>query len=133
MNTNNCECRINCTIKALAAGIIIGIVTAILRYTAFITLAPAFLWVLFSIAVGFLGITLIISSFCNAGREYCCQNLSTFLAGILGTVLTSVILLGITFAATSVIGAIVAGLLLFFFTLTLVGAACLIRCRYSCD
>ncbi len=133
MNPTSCGCRINCTVIALAAGIVIGIVTAILRYTAVITLTPVFLWILFGIAIGFLGITLTAASVGAFGREYCCQNLGIFLTGILGTVLTSIILLGITFAATSVIGAIVAGLLLFFFTLFLVGTACLIKCRYSCD
>ena len=133
MTTSNCECQFNCTCKAVISGIIIGIIAAVLRYTALITVTSAFLWVLFGIVIGFLGITLLTSASCCAANEGCCKNLGTFLAGILGTVLTSVILLGITFAATSIIGTIITGLLLFFFTLTLVSATCLIKCRYSCD
>ena len=130
--TNNCECQFSCTGKAVISGVIIGIITAVLRYTALITVTPAFLWVLFGIAIGFLGITLLTSASCCANGENCCGNLGTFLAGILGTILTSVILLGVTFAATSIIGAIISGILLFFFTLTLVSATCLIKCRYAC-
>ena len=133
MTTTNCGCPTTCASKAVFSGVIIGIITAVLRYTAVITITPAFLWVLFGIAVGFLGINLLTASTCCPIEKGCCKNLSVVLAGILGTILTSVILLGITFAATSVIGTIITGLLLFFFTLTTVGATCLIKCRYDCD
>ncbi len=133
MITSNCSCRTDCTGLALFASIIIGMLAGIFRFTALITITPAFLWVLLGIAVGFLGITLLTSATCCADRENCCRNISQFLAGILGTILTSVILLGIAFAATSVAGAIITGLLLFFFSFTLINATCLIKCRYTCD
>ena len=132
MATENCNCEIGCTTKAVVSGVIIGVLAAIFRYTALITVTPAFLWTLFGIAIGFLGITLFTSSFAFE-KKGCCKNLSVVIAGILGTVLTSVILLGITFAATSFIGAVITGLLLFFFTLLIVGATCLVKCRYNCD
>ena len=132
MGPENCSCEIGCTTKAVVSGVIIGILAAIFRYTALITVTPAFLWVLFGIAIVYLGITLITSYF-GIEKRGCCDNLSTVIAGILGTVLTSVILLGITFAATSVIGAVITGLLLFFFTLLIVGATCLIKCRSNCE
>ena len=133
MTNSNCSCRIGCRGIAVIASTIIGIFAAFFRYTAIITITPAFLWVLFGIAVGFLGITLLTSSACCADRTNCCQSLKQFLAGILGTILTSVILLGIRFAATSVAGAIITGLLLFFFALIVTTAACLILCRYNCN
>jgi hypothetical protein len=42
-------------------------------------------------------------------------------------------LLGITFAATSIIGSIISGALLFFFSLMITTATCLIRCRNNCN
>ena len=131
MTTSNCDCTISCTGKSIFASIIIGVLAAIFRFTALITITPAFLWVLFGIAVGFLGISLLTSAFCCSGAETCCEKLGTFLTAILGTTLTSVILLGITFAATSVIGAIITGFLLFFFSLLITSSVCLIKCR-SC-
>ena len=130
MNRTDCECTISCTGTAVIISIIIGVITAILRYTATITVTPAFLWVLLGIAIGFLGITLLTSAI---GRGHCCDFLNAFLTGILGTVLTSVILLGITFAATSIIGAIISGALLFFFSFMIITATCLIRCQYNCN
>ncbi len=129
----NCGCRLGCAGLALIASAIIGVVAAFLSFAALITVTPAFLWVLFGIAVGTLGITLLGSSACPSDGRYCCRYLRQLIAGILGTVLTSVILLGITFAATSIVGAIITGLLLFFFSLTITSAACLVKCRYDCD
>jgi len=132
MTETNCYCKASCTGKAIIASTVIGILAAIFRFTALITITPAFLWVLFGIAIGYLGITLLTSACCSEAKS-CCKNLGTFLAGILGTVLTSLILLGITFAATSVIGAIMTGFLLFFFSLLIISSTCIIRCRYNCD
>ena len=132
MTKTNCDCDLSCTTKGIIAGIIIGIITAILRYNAIITLTPAFLWVLLGIAVVYLGIALLTSGI-NLSKNNCCTNLSTFLTAIAGTTLTSIVLLGITFAATSIIGAVISGVALFFFTLLIISAICLIKCRYSCN
>ena len=133
MINTNCYCKINCTSIAVIASIVIGILAAVFRFTAIVTITPAFLWVLFGIAIGFLGITLLTSVAFSSGENSCCTNLCTCLAGILGTILTSVILLGITFAEASVLGAIITGFLLFFFSLVIISSICLIRCRYSCN
>lgn len=124
----NCECRCNCTPLAFVASLIIGVIAAFLQITAVITVTPAFLWVLFGVAVGFLAIGLLTPC-CRRDDGCGCAALSALLIGALGTVLIAVILLGVTFAATSVVGAIFTGLLLFFFALLLGSAACLIRAR----
>ena len=130
----SCSCRNNCGALAVIASIIIGVVATVLRITAVITVTPAFLWTVFGIAVGYLAISLLALT---GGRPYLrdclCPILPLFLAGILGTVLTSVILLAITFAATSIVGALITGLLLTFFSLIITTAACLVKCVAGCD
>lgn len=134
MTNMNCSCRTSCTGLAVVASIIIGIVTSFLVYTATVTVTPAFLWVLFGIAVVWLAVLFIVTATTRRSiRDCLCPGLAVILTGILGTVLASIILLAITFAATSVIGAIIAGVLLLFFTLTLTSTACLIKCIAGCD
>ena len=128
------SCRNNCTVVAVIASLIIGIVTAFLRITATITLTPAFLWVLLGIAVVYLAVTLVSGALF---RRECCNDLCTIvtalLVGILGTVLLSIVFLAIEFVATSIIGAILAGGLLFFFFLMVTSSACLVRCFLNCN
>ncbi len=135
MSNFYCSCKSNCIGLGVFASIIIGIITTFLTITATITVTPAFLWVLFGIAVGYLAVTLVTTpQFDTNGLRSCaCPILSTLLVGILGTVLTAVVLLGIAFAATSIIGAIITGLLLAFFSLVLIMTACLIKCLSRCD
>ncbi len=133
MINTNCNCHTDCVVKAIIASAVIGVVAAVLRFTAIITVTPAFLWVLFGIAVGYIGVIMLTSSaVCPAG-ETCCRNLTALLSGALGTILTSLVLLGITFAATSELGAIITGFLLFFFSLLIISSVCFIYCRYRCD
>lgn len=124
----NCECKINCTLLAVVAALILGVVTAFLQITAAITLTPAFLWVLLGIGIGFLAISLATCGGCAASCGSC-RSLRALLSGAVGTIVLSVVLLGITFAATSILGAIVVGALLFFFFLTVFSAACLAKAR----
>ena len=106
-----CTCKTDCAGLAIVASIIVGIITAFLQFSAIITVTPAFLWVVLGIAVVYLAILLAVSPIIR--RNSCvCNNLSVILVGILGAILTSIILLAITFAATSVIGAIITGALL---------------------
>lgn len=121
----------NCSWLALVASILIGIVTGILRYTAVITVTPAFLWVVFGIAVVYLAVSFFVSALGNYPRYKHCRfgGLRYFLLGILGTILTSVILLAVDFAATSVLGAILSGALLFFFSLIITEVACLVKAQ----
>ncbi len=128
------SCRSNCTVIAVVASLVIGIITAFLQITAAITLTPAFLWVLLSIAVVYLAVTLVSGALFR--RESCndlCTIVTAQLVGILGTVLLSIVFLAIEFAATSIIGAILTGGLLFFFFLIVTSTACLVRCFFNCN
>ena len=130
-----CSCKSNCSVIAIIASVIIGIIAAVLRATAVITVTPAFLWVVLGVAVVYLGVTLVTSaSFSGVNVKNCiCPVLSVLLTGILGAILTSVILLGIAFSATSVIGAIITGALIAFFSLIFTETACLIKCLARCE
>ena len=136
MTCSNCNCglRWSCVGVAIVASIIIGIITAFLTFAAVITVTPAFLWVVLGIAVVYLAITLVTSvAIRNSGiRDCVCNILPILLIAILGVILVSIILLGVAFAATSVIGAIVTGLLLTFFSLVVSLVACLVRCVVGC-
>ena len=129
-----CDCKSDCTGIAVLASIIIGIITAILTFTATITIAPVFYWVTFGIAVLFLALTYLVSALGRSSdTQGCtCANLPILLTGILGTVLTSLILLGVGFAATSVLGAIITGALGFFLSLILTTVACISTCSSDC-
>ena len=131
MSDNNCACRNNCTTIALIVSIIVGIIAAFLRITATITVTPAFLWVVFGIAVVYLGVLLItMASVSCCENKLCCVGsiISVLLGAIIATVFFAIVLLAIEFAATSIIGAIITGLLLLSFFLVLTETACLVRC-----
>ena len=130
-----CESRCRCVLGAIIASVIIGVVAAFLQISEIISVTPAFLWVLLGIAVVYLAVLVAAAAFgSDGGRCSCrCSTLSTLLVGILGTVLFSVVLLGIEFAATSVVGAILAGLLLASFSLTIASSACLVKCLGDCN
>ncbi len=126
-----CERRFDCITLSIVASLVIGVVAAFLRITAVITVTPAFLWVLLGVALVYIAVTLIGVSL-NGNPACCCPALRAALAGALGTALFSIVLLGITFAATSVIGAIIVGLLLFFFALLITATVCYIKCIANC-
>lgn len=129
MSDFNCRNNVSCTALAFIGSLIIGVIAAILRITAVITVTPAFLWVVFGIAIAFLILLLLISAFSDReARMTCSSTLSAVLTGILGSILTSVILLAVTFAATSIVGALIAGALAFFFSFMLSTVACYIKC-----
>ncbi len=125
-----CENRPSCVSLAVVVSAILGVVAALLRITAVITVTPAFLWVALGIAIGYLAILLASTGCCPKANSCRCNNqtLTAVLAGILGTALVSVILLAITFVATSILGAILVGLLVLFLSLTVSATACLVRC-----
>ena len=131
----NRSCNRNeCLIIAVASSIVIGIVAAILNITGIIAVTPAFLWVLFGIAVVYLAIAFVVSSLRRFDTPYSARSLiATLIAGIVGTVLFSVILLGVTFAATSPVGAVFVGLLLASFALIITATSCLVLSAYSND
>lgn len=123
-----CGCRNTCTSIAVVTSLIIGIVAAFLRFMAVITVTPAFLWVTFGIAIVYLAILLANALFAEGNTTSCAaKTVNALLGGIVGTVLFSVVLLAIPFAATSIIGAILTGVLLFFFSLIITTTACLVK------
>ena len=127
---NNCNCRSDCLTFGIAAAIVVGIVTAILRFTAIITVTPVFLWVTLGIAVVYLALLLVTTLATRDETDLPCRKcwtLTSLLIGLLGTILLSVVLLAIPFAATSALGAVLTGLLLAFFTLFIVSSACLVK------
>ena len=116
------------------ASIILGIVAAFLTFTAVVAVTPAFLWVLFGIAVVYLGILLVASALTDSSHaDTClCSAINALLIGILGTVVLALVLLAVGIVATSVISAILVGFLLLFFFLILTSTACLIRRLIHC-
>lgn len=122
-------CKWSCQALAVAASVVIGIVTAFLQITGIITVTVPFLWVTFGIAVGYLALLVFVTA---VGRT-CCGSPNVPLAGVLGTTLFSVILLAAGVTATSVISAIFSGLLLLFFSLIITGSACYVQCLSDCD
>ena len=128
-----CNCRENCIAFSAVASIILGIVAAFLAFTAVVAVTPAFLWVLFGIAVVYLPVVLLTSAIGGQRLRAClCVVLPALLTGALGTILLAVVLLAITFPAASILGAFLVGALIFFFALLLASTACLIKCAAGC-
>ena len=129
-----CSCKSNCSVVAVIASIILGAIGAVLSTTAVITLTPAFLWVVLGVATVYLAIILLSSARISSLpiKSCICPVLSVLLTAILGAVLTSLILLGITFATTSIIGTIISGALIGFFSLIFAETVCLIKCLTKC-
>ena len=134
MSLFGCENGRGCTFWAVIASAVIGVITAFLQITAAITVPPVFAWVVFGIAVVYLAVAFASLGFSDR-TAVCgsrCAALNTLLIGILGAILLALIVLAFGFAATSIIGAIAIGLLLFFLSLTVTSTACLVRCLFGC-
>ncbi len=134
MTLLNCSCRNDCVVLSVLGSIILGIIAAFLNFTAVIAVTPAFLWVLFGIAVVYLAVILLVGALSRSLsiRACLCAILPTLLTSILAVVLLAVILLAISFAAPSVLGSILVGALVGFFFLLLGSTACLARCVAGC-
>lgn len=127
-----CSCKCNCTAAAVIASVIAGVLAAFFQITGVITVTPVFLWVVFGIAVGDLAL-LIPGTCCQREFQVCtCAALNALLAGILGTILFALILLAVGIVATSVLSAILVGLTVFFFALTVSATACYVRTAAGC-
>lgn len=130
----NCNSKCNCTLAAVVISVIVGVIAAFLQITGVITVAPVFLWVAFGIAVVYLGV-LVVATAVARRTDQCsckCDTLDALLVGILGTIAFAVVLLAVGIVATSIISAILVGLLLLFLTLTLTSSACFVRCTADC-
>ncbi len=135
MTFSNCETKMNCTGIAVITSLILGIITAFLQITGVITIAPVLLQSAIIIALVFLLAVLIAVSLmqaCDSCRSLC-SVLSVLLLGILGSILFAIILLITGITATSVVSAILVGLLVFFFALLILATACLIKCIANCN
>ncbi len=123
---NSCNC--SCSLYAIIASVIIGITAAVLRYTAIITVTPAFLWVALGIAVVYLLVTFAVFVTNDSVIKRCAGSaLTVLLYALLAAILASVILLGASFAATSVTGSVLTGILLTASALAFSEVACLVK------
>ena len=129
-----CETKCRCILASIIASAILGVLAAFFQITGVITVATPFLWVAFGIGVVYLAVLVIAGALQGAHDADCCfcDTLDTLLAGILGSILVAVILLAVGITATSVVSAILVGLLVFFFALPLTATACLVRKIVDC-
>ncbi len=128
-----CENKPSCVTLSVIASVILGVIAAFLQITAVIAATPAFLWVALGTAILYLAVLLATARCCRAAVPCRCGNsaLTAILIGILGTALTSVILLAVTFVATSILGAILVGLLVLFLSLIVSASACFVSHCYA--
>ena len=131
----SCSCRWSCAAVAVVISVILGVIAAFLQFAGVIAVAATLLGVVFTVAVGYLAVLLVaVALLRRRETERClCGSVRTVLTGILGTVLFSSVLLVVDVAATSVIGAVLVGLLVLFLALLLTGTACLIQCITGCE
>lgn len=132
-----CSCRYkwNCMLTALILSLLAGIIVSFLQITGMITVTPVVLCTLLAIAVAILGILTIASAMQSRSGacEAQCTILNGILLGIWGTILFSAVLLVVGIVATSIISAILVGVLVFFFALSLTTLTCYIRCALNCS
>lgn len=134
---NLCDCKNNrdCTLAAVVASVIIGVVAAFLNFSATITIPLFVYWIFFGVALIFLALSLLVAPFTGRGesRGCLCTALSTFLFGIFGTVLLSLVLVLVDIAATGLLASVLIGLLFASLALTVTSVACLIKCLFNCN
>lgn len=134
MTNCNCRTKLDCALISIAASVLVGIIVAILSFTAIITVATQFFWVALGVAAVFLAVLLLTSVGIRHLRECCiCSAVPQILTGIVLTILAGIILLAVTLAATSVIRAILVGILTGGLTLIITSVICLIKCLTDCD
>ncbi len=120
--------------RALILSAAAGVLTTFLLITGIITLSPVFLWVAFGFAAAHL-LILTGAEIISAGRRYvstCCAARYALFAGILGTILLSLVLLALETTAGGLVSSLLAGGILFFFTLSLTGTVCYVQCLTGC-
>ncbi len=130
-----CNDRWTCPAIAVVVSALVGVVTAFLQITAVITVAPLFFQSVIAIAVLLLAVTLLCAAATNDDScNICvCRALKAQLLGILGSILAALVLLAVGFPATSILGAAIVGVLLFFFSLALTSTACVVKCLFCAD
>ena len=132
----NCNWRFNCTLTAVITAVIAGVVAAFLQILGIVTVTTTFVLAALAAGVVYLAVgVLATAGLRRADTRPCClcRSLNTMLVGVLGTILASLILLAVGITATSVLSAILVGLVLFFLWMTFAASACFIRCAAACD
>ena len=132
----NCNWRFNCTLTAIVTAVIAGVVAAFLQILGIVTVTTGFVVGALITGAVYLAVGVLASANLRRSdtRACCvCRTLNTILVGVLGTILSSLVLLAVGITATSVVSAILIGLLLFFLWLTVAASACFIRCAADCD
>lgn len=133
MSKCNCNCKCPCTAVALVVSAILGVIAAFLQISGTIDVVPMFLMGVLGIGVVYLAILLATSASCPCEESRCrCSALNTLLAGILGSILFSTVLLAVGIAGTSVVSAILVGVVVFFAALTFTATACYVRAQADC-
>ena len=130
----NCTNRCSCILAAIIASVILGVIAAFAQITGVITVATVFLWAALGFGVVYLAAVLLAAALTDRSlRAGClCDTLDALLVGILGTVLFAIVLLAAGTTATSIISAILVGLLTAALTLTVTATACFIRNLLDC-
>ena len=133
MNICGCRTKCDCTLFAVIASVIVGIVTAFLSFSATLAVPSFVYWIFFGVALVLLAVALVTAPFiCRSKENFClCTSLNTFLAGVFGTVLFSLVLLLIDLTA-GLLFSLLTGLLFGLFTLTITSVACIIKNIADC-
>lgn len=134
MNLCECKNKCECALTAIIASVVIGIVAVFLNFSAIITVTPMLLWIFFAVAILMLTVGLLTArEIRRQENQQCyCSGLTAFLAGILLTVLVSVVLLVVDIAATGLLSSILVGILAGSFALMLTSAVCIIKALFGC-
>lgn len=134
---NTCGCpqyRFSCTVVSVILSVVVGVIAAFLQITGVFTLTPVALVVVAAVAAVYLG-ALVLTALVPGRRDRsgdCCRSLNVLLVGLLGTIFLGALLLAVGIIATSVISAILVGILIGLVSLTLLVSACLVRCLTAC-
>ena len=131
----SCQCRWNCTAIGIIISIIAGVVGAILLATTTPVIPVAIYWGALVTALVFLTVVLIATAISRlAGTGTClCDTLPTVLAGIIGTIVLSIVVLVLNIATITIPIAILLGVLITFIGILLSGLVCLITCIAGCN
>ena len=130
----NCTARCSCTLAAILASVILGVVAAFAQITGVIAITAVFLWAALGFGVVYLAAVLLAVALAGRTvRSGCtCDTLDVLLTGILGAILAAGVLLVVGITATSVVSAILVGLLAAALVLTITVTACFIRNLLDC-
>ena len=135
MNICCCKTKCDCTLIAVIASVITGIIAAFLNFSAVIAVPQFVLWILFGVALGLLALALVAAPFtCRCENKECfCASVTSFLVGVFGTVAASLVLVLVDLTAGGLLASVITGLLFGLFALTITSAGCLVRNLLGCE